>query len=148
MSEAKQKIITQRLRPRKKAAPKPKRPNVSVRPSVEELQTLHERAASFGYKSLSKYLIERGLREGVMIQSVERERLERLLFEVRRIGVNINQIALQMNRGYTEYSQAYLDKAFREVERVHRALADELEGGLFRQGDEAASGDRDTTESR
>jgi len=83
-----------------------------------------------------------------MIQSVERERLERLLFEVRRIGVNINQIALQMNRGYTEYSQAYLDKAFREVERVHRALADELEGGLFRQGDEAASGDRDTTESR
>jgi len=96
MSEAKQKIITQRLRPRKKAAPKPKRPNVSVRPSAEELKTLHERAVSFGYKSLSKYLIERGLREGVMIQSVERERLERLLFEVRRIGVNINQIALQM----------------------------------------------------
>lgn len=146
MSEAKQKIITQRLRPRKKAAPKPKRPNMSVRPSVEELHTLHERAASFGYKSLSKYLIERGLREGVMIQSMERERLERLLFEVRRIGVNINQIALQMNRGYAEYSQARLDKAFREAERVHRALADELEGGLLRDKEAEPGTARDSDE--
>lgn len=68
-----------------------------------------------GYKSVSQYLIERGLLDGAMIQSVERERIERLLFEVRKIGVNINQIAHQMNAGSHSYSQAALDRAMREV---------------------------------
>src|ERR671939_227052 len=84
------------------------KPKITVRPSDDELELLHARAESFGYKSLSKYLIERGLQDGVMIQTPERERVERLLFEVRKIGVNINQIAHQMNAGYTSYSQAAL----------------------------------------
>lgn len=102
------------------------RKNVSVRPTPEQLGQLHERAASFGYGSLSKYLIERGLHEGEMIQSVDREKLERLLYEVRKVGVNINQIARQMHKGYAEYSQAYLDQAMQQVERVVGEIAGEL----------------------
>lgn len=108
--------------------PKRTRKNISVRPTPEQLERLHERAAGFGYGSLSKYLIERGLREGEMIQSVDREKLERLLYEVRKVGVNLNQIARQMNRGYAEYSQAYLDRAMRQVERVVGEIAGELSG--------------------
>jgi len=102
------------------------RKNVSVRPTLEQLEQLHKRAASFGYGSLSKYLIERGLHEGEMIQSVDREKLERLLYEVRKVGVNINQIARQMHKGYGDYSQAHLDEAMQQVERVVGEIAGEL----------------------
>lgn len=105
---------------------KKQKPKITVRPTDDELEQLHRRAASFGYKSLSKYLIERGLREGVMIQSTDRERIERLLFEVRKIGININQIAHGMNDGYQGYSQAHLDRAMREVERVVSEVRQEL----------------------
>jgi hypothetical protein len=107
---------------------KREKPKITVRPTDDELELLHARAESFGYKSLSKYLIERGLQDGVMIQSVERERVERLLFEVRKIGVNINQIAHQMNSGNRDYSQAALDRAMREVERVLREVGQEFKG--------------------
>jgi hypothetical protein len=99
---------------------------ITVRPTPEQLDELNARAASFGYKSLSKYLIERGLKEGEMIVSADRERIERLLFEVRRVGVNINQIAREMHRGYSEYSQAYLDRAMQQVERVVKEIAEEV----------------------
>lgn len=102
------------------------RKNISVRPTPKELAQLHERAASFGYASLSKYLIERGLRQGEMIASLEREKIERLLFEVRKVGININQIARQMHKGYREYSQAYLDRAMQQVERIIGEIAGEL----------------------
>jgi hypothetical protein len=105
-----------------------KRKNISVRPTPAELEQLHERAASFGYKSVSQYLIERGLRDGAMIQTPERERVERLLFEARKIGVNINQIAHQMNAGYQGYSQATLDRAMREVQRVMKEIGQEFKG--------------------
>jgi hypothetical protein len=107
---------------------KKEKPKITVRPTDDELGLLHARAESFGYKSLSKYLIERGLKDGAMIQSVERERIERLLFEVRKIGVNINQIAHQMNGGSRDYSQAALDRAMREVERVMKEVGQEFKG--------------------
>jgi hypothetical protein len=101
---------------------------ITVRPTPEQLDELNARAASFGYKSLSKYLIERGLKEGEMIESIDRERIERLLFEVRKVGVNINQIAREMHRGYSEYSQAHLDRAMRQVERIVKEIAEEITG--------------------
>lgn len=109
-------------------AQKKEKPKITVRPSDDELELLHARAESFGYKSLSKYLIERGLQDGVMLQTPARERIERLLFEVRKIGVNINQIAHQMNAGYAGYSQAALDRAMREVERVMKEIGQEFKG--------------------
>lgn len=107
--------------------PKLSRRGVTVRASAEELEQLHQRAENFGYKSLSQYLLERGLKEGEMIQSVDREALERVLYEIRKVGHNINQIARQMHKGYSEYSQAYLDRAMREVERVVSEARQELE---------------------
>ncbi len=109
-------------------ATKKEKPKITVRPTDGELKLLHARAASFGYKSLSKYLIERGLKDSVMIQTPERERVERLLFEVRKIGVNINQIAHQMNAGNLGYSQQQLDRAMRDVQRVMKEIVGEFKG--------------------
>ncbi len=100
---------------------------ITIRPTEDQLAILNRRAASFGYKSLSKYLIERGTRPGEMIENIDRERLERLLFEVRKVGVNINQIAREMHRGYSEYSQSYLDRAMQQVERVTREISEEVQ---------------------
>ena len=99
--------------PRKKA-----RRKLTVRPTPDELVLLRRRARGFGYKSLSRYLIERGLRDGVMIQSTDREKLERLLFEVRKIGNNLNRIAVALSKGKGTYSQAIFDRVLEQVERV------------------------------
>ncbi len=72
---------------------------------------MHERKKRFGYKSLSKYLIERGLREGEMITVMDRRKIDRLLFEVRKLGVNINQIARRLNEGKRPHSQETIDRA-------------------------------------
>jgi hypothetical protein len=91
---------------------------VPVRPTPEELKLLHERKTSFGYKSLSKYLIERGLCEGEMIALVDERKIDRLLFELRKLGVNLNQMARRMNEGKRGYSQEALDRAAEQASAV------------------------------
>jgi hypothetical protein len=98
------------------------RPKITVRPTPEEHEQLKKRAAAFGYKSMSQYLIDRSISEGAQIESVDRAKLERLLFEIRKVGVNLNQIALHMNKGYQNYSQKYLDRAFSELEKVLKSF--------------------------
>lgn len=104
------------------------RRNISVRPTPEQLQLLHERATSFGFKSLSQYLIERGLREGEMIVSADRERIERLLSEVRRIGRNVNQISRAVNSNGGKYPRTELDRAMDEVARLVGEVGEALNG--------------------
>jgi hypothetical protein len=103
-----------------------KRKNVPVRPTEEQLKLLHERKSSFGYKSLSKYLIERGLHEGEMLALVDGRKIERLLFEVRKIGVNVNQIARRLNEGKRPYSQEALDRAASQAELILREIAEAI----------------------
>lgn len=104
------------------------RKNVSVRPTPDQLEVLHARAASFGFRSLSQYLIERGLREGEMIVSADRERIERLLFEVRRIGRNVNQISRAVNSNGGKYPRTELDRAMAEVTRLVGEVGEALNG--------------------
>lgn len=113
---------------KKRRRRKSEKKNVSVRPTPEQLQLLHERATSFGFKSLSKYLIERGLREGEMIVSVERERIERLLFEVRRIGRNVNQISRAMNSNGGKYRVSEVERAMAEIARLVGEVGEALNG--------------------
>lgn len=104
------------------------RRNVSVRPTPEQLDELHARAAAFGFKSLSQFLIDRGLREGGLIMSVDRERLEMLLFEVRKLGRNVNQIARAVNSNGGRYPVTQLDRAAAEAERLIGEVAEALGG--------------------
>lgn len=84
-----------------RAAPEP-RHSLSVRPTAAQLAQLHDRAAAAGYKSLARYLLERGLHPGRAIASPERPQLERLLFEVRKLN---HQLA-QMSRAFDHDADA------------------------------------------
>jgi hypothetical protein len=106
--------------------PRRKRKNVPVRLTEEQLIILHQRKAKFGYKSLSKYLIERGLRDGEMIALVDQRKVDRLLFEVRKIGVNINQMARRLNEGKRSYSQEVIDRAAAQAAQILAEIAEAI----------------------
>lgn len=65
-----------------------KRPKLTVRPTGEELERLHERAGSLGYHSLSAYLIDCGLSDGSVLPR-ERRTLESLLLHVRHLTATV-----------------------------------------------------------
>jgi hypothetical protein len=108
------------------AQPRRRRKNVPVRPTEDELATLHQRKAKFGYKSLSKYLIERGLRDGEMIAIMDRRKVDRLLFEVRKLGVNINQMARRLNEGKRNYSQEVIDHAVAQAAQILEEISEAI----------------------
>ena len=78
--------------PETRAAKEP-RHSLSVRPTAAQLEKLHYRAEAAGYKSLARYLLERGLRPGRAIAAPERPELERLLFEIRKINYQLAQMS-------------------------------------------------------
>lgn len=65
-----------------------KRPKLTVRPTADELEKLHERAGAAGYDSLSAYLIDQGLCE-VGVLPRERRTLEALLLHVRLLTATV-----------------------------------------------------------
>lgn len=108
--------------------PPRRRKNVPVRPTSEELAMLHERKSRFGYKSLSKYLIERGLLEGEMVAIVDRRKIDRLLYELRKMGVSINQIARRLNMGSRSISQETLDRTAAQASQI----LEEISGAIIK----------------
>lgn len=70
---------------------------VIVRVTEQELMDLRTRAKENNL-SLSRYLVEAGLAKDKVLTPKEREREERAIFHVRKIGVNLNQIARSLNR--------------------------------------------------
>lgn len=70
---------------------------VIVRVTEQELINLRIRAKE-NQLSLSRYLVEAGLAKDKVLTPGEREREERAIFHVRKIGVNLNQIARSLNR--------------------------------------------------
>jgi hypothetical protein len=65
-----------------------RRPKLTVRPTPEELELLHERAGMLGYDSLSAYLVECGLRDGGVLPR-EHRTLESLLLHVRLLSATV-----------------------------------------------------------
>jgi len=68
-----------------------------VRVTEEELVDLRSRAKT-NKLSLSRYLVEAGLAKNKVLTPEEREREERAIYHLRKIGVNLNQIAKAMNK--------------------------------------------------
>lgn len=68
-----------------------------VRATEQELIDLRERAKANGL-SLSRYLVKVGLAKDKILSPEEREREERAIFHLRKVGTNLNQIARALNR--------------------------------------------------
>jgi hypothetical protein len=63
-----------------------------------ELERLRARATASGL-SLSRYLVECALAPDRIPSPEDRARLERALFHLRKVGVNLNQVARKLNGG-------------------------------------------------
>ncbi len=63
-----------------------------------------------------------------MIVSADRERIERLLFEVRRIGRNVNQISRAINSDGGKHRSTEFDRVMAEVARLVGEVGETLNG--------------------
>lgn len=59
--------------------------------------------------SLSRYLVECGLAKDKILSKEEREREEKAIYHVRKVGVNLNQIAYALNRQESVAEQKILE---------------------------------------
>lgn len=71
---------------------------LTVRLAERELVTLHRYADQAGL-SLSRYLVESGLRGCPPSSAEERAQRQRAIFHAKKIGTNLNQIAHRLNAG-------------------------------------------------
>jgi hypothetical protein len=78
-----------------------KRPKLTVRPTAEELEKLHERAGRLGFDSLSAYLIDCGLSDDGVLPR-ERRTLESLLLHVRHLSATVEEERRQKKAGVLE----------------------------------------------
>ena len=95
-----------------------------VRCTGDELSELHKRAADVPM-SLSRYLVECGLRSQNPPDPTEREMRERAIFELRKAGVNLNQIARKLNEGTDPATMRQLDAAAAAVQIASMTVAGE-----------------------
>lgn len=88
--------------------------------TAEELRQLHIRRIVADL-SLSRYLVESGLDDGRVASPKERENRERLLFELRAIGRNLNQITARLNSS-NPVAKDTLQRCLEQVEAAARAV--------------------------
>lgn len=93
-----------------------------VRCTEQELRQMHEKAKKTNL-SLSRFLVKSGLSDGKLPTAEEREEIRQLRFELRKIGVNLNQIAHQINASRRGSSEMPPDGKIDEIqELIEKAL--------------------------
>ena len=88
--------VTRKLGRRPRPAQERAVSHILVRARPDERQEIQARAAAAG-QSLSRYLVAAGLSERPAMSKEEREEWRQLLFELRKAGVNLNQVAHTLN---------------------------------------------------
>ncbi len=88
-----------------------------VRCTEQELKQLHQRAEA-SKSSLSRFLVKSALSDGKVSTAEEQEEIRQLRYEIRKIGVNLNQIAYQINASRTGTGQAPTEAEIYEVQKL------------------------------
>lgn len=74
---------------------------VEIRVCQQEYEMLEKHALEAGYLNVAQYLRESGLtRKQITSPSTKQKEKNQWLYEINRIGNNINQIARQLNQGH------------------------------------------------
>lgn len=115
-----------------------KRPKLTVRPTNEELERLHQLAGSLGYDSLSAYLVDRGLFDGGVLPR-ERRTLESLLRHVRLLTATVEEEGHKRRAGILDPVAADLlaELALRAAEALR--LINLILGGAAAEGAKEAA---------
>ncbi len=61
-----------------------------------------------------------------MIALIDGRKIDRLLFEVRKIGGNVNEITRRLKEGKRSYSQDTLDRAASQAAEILREIAEAI----------------------
>ena len=93
----------------------------AVRCTRAERERLATRASKSGL-SLSRFLVETGINSTDPATARDRARLDRLLFQLHKIGVNLNQLTRRINSGLPVSATA-LAGALQATAEAARALA-------------------------
>lgn len=96
-----------------------------VRCTEAELAGLHQRAKK-AKLSLSRYLVKSGLSDGKTLTAEEREELKRLRFDLRKIGVNLNQIAFASNAAHRGTGEPPNQAEFDQLQADLKKILDNL----------------------
>lgn len=88
-----------------------------VRCAEPELKQLHEKAKEANL-SLSRFLVKSGLSDGKVLTTQERQEINQLRFEIRKIGVNLNQIAYSINLNRRGQGQPPTQNEINEIQNL------------------------------
>jgi hypothetical protein len=123
MSETKR----EKQKPGRKPKPESKRerPRTTIRATDPEWKAIKSRAAKAG-RSISRYLVAVGTRDGQPATQEERKELSQLLFEIHKAGVNLNQIAARLHQQTGAISVAQIENAIAETRAAARAIRERM----------------------
>ncbi len=78
---------------------------------------MHEKARKTKL-SLSRFLVKSALSDGKVATTEESEEIRQLRFELRKIGVNLNQIAHQLNASQYEASKMPTGSEINDIQEL------------------------------
>ncbi len=90
---------------------------ILARTTEKEFAELHDRAKKANL-SLSRYLVKSALSDGQVLTIEEREEINNLRYEVRKVGINLNQIAYQINISQRGKGEPPKDDEIDEIQKT------------------------------
>lgn len=96
-----------------------------VRCTEAELIGLHDKAEK-AKLSLSRFLVKSGLTDGRTPTAEEREDIRQLRFELRKIGVNVNQIAYSLHVAHRGDGQPPSQEEIDQIQADLKKILDNL----------------------
>ena len=114
---------SERQKPGRKPKPETEREKsrTTIRATDQEWKAIKSRAVKAG-RSISRYLVAVGTRDGQPATQEERKELSQLLFEIHKAGVNLNQIAARLHQQTGAISVAQIENAIAETRAAARAI--------------------------
>jgi hypothetical protein len=118
---------SERQKPGRKPKPETEREKsrTTIRATDQEWKAIKSRAAKTG-RSISRYLVAVGTRDGQPATQEERKELSQLLFEIHKAGVNLNQIAARLHQQTGAISVAQIENAITETRAAARAIRERM----------------------
>lgn len=101
--------------------------NIRIRLTAEEKEFVLSDMEKNGETVLSKYLRKKILNNRIEAALQKNLELERLTYEIRKIGVNINQIAKRYNSGTPFYTDSR--QLLENLQRIELLLKTYIEAG-------------------
>ncbi len=88
-----------------------------VRLTEKELSKLHEKAEK-AKLSISRLLVKSALSDDKVLTAEEKDEIKQLRFEIRKIGINLNQIAHYINASQRGAGNPAPDNQINEIQKL------------------------------